>query len=255
MTQDLRIQLGKSRIKSLNRGDSRFPWKKGVWESAIAAHNAGYREPEKRFPVVISSDGLLSSPKALQELIDLPDIPQVAEIERINDISGSTVGDVRICDVSWNQLKLLKDRTKWHTIIVLFPDEETKKPVRRTAWVVRSLKDGNPQPRPEIRFPVVITSHDPVDSPEALRELAGLSATPHATDAEIATSLTSSPTGTVRVCEIAYEKIRALKRSIESETIWVMSLNPETEEIEETPAWIFKSIKDSSAVPNKMHKE
>ncbi|KAI0013060.1 hypothetical protein F4779DRAFT_613931 [Xylariaceae sp. FL0662B] len=143
MAEDLRTKLGKSQIKSQNQGDPHVPWKPEVWNAAIAAFHAGVREPEPRFPVVISSDGPVDSPEKLQRLADLPSIPAVLESQTIDRLTESTKDDVRISDVTWEELKILRERTEWERILVWFPDERTKKRVMRNAWVIKSVKGGN----------------------------------------------------------------------------------------------------------------
>jgi hypothetical protein len=55
------------------------PWSAEIWQAARAARNAGVVEPEKRFPVIITtgSTGPFISRQKLQEVAGLPSLPEV----------------------------------------------------------------------------------------------------------------------------------------------------------------------------------
>lgn len=67
IAEDLRVKLGKSQIQFQNQGDPHFPWKNGVWEAAIAAFRAGNWMPSPRQFIVITSDGLVDTPREVAE--------------------------------------------------------------------------------------------------------------------------------------------------------------------------------------------
>ncbi|KAI1419274.1 hypothetical protein F5Y12DRAFT_778908 [Xylaria sp. FL1777] len=146
MADDLRVKLGKSKIESLNQGDPRFPWKPEVWNAAIAAFHAGIRRPEPRFPVLIRSDGPVDSPEKLQKLAGLSYIPKILDTKTVDLLTDFAVEDVRVCDITWKELKILRERTESEMLVVLFPDRRTEKLVKRDAWDVTSVKEMPYQP-------------------------------------------------------------------------------------------------------------
>ena len=121
-----------------------MPWSQETWMAAINAYRSGWRPPEVRFPIVIRPGSYVSSPQVLQQLADLPSVPEVttttitgwgSQTEGINK-DGSPPEEVQICDVSFDQLKLIEERVEYERILVWFQH------TRRFAVLVSSLKEG-----------------------------------------------------------------------------------------------------------------
>ncbi|KAI1310775.1 hypothetical protein F5Y03DRAFT_392222 [Xylaria venustula] len=146
MAEDLRVKLGKSQMNSRNQGDPHVPWKPEAWDTAIRAWNAGIRTPEPRFPVVIRNDSPVDSPEKLQKLAGLATVPAIFNTKIVDLLTGTVGTDVRVADITWEELEILRERTESETICVLFPSGRTKKLVHRDAWIVKSVKRRSASP-------------------------------------------------------------------------------------------------------------
>lgn len=140
------------------------PWSKEVWQAATAAYLAGVVEPEKRFPVIITSGSTgppFTTRQKLQEVAGLPSLPEVQwttvtsildEEQEEEDEEGKKQGRrgtttdskstkktkkperVQYCHVNWKQLVRVKDHSDGEDVMVWFQE------CKRYAWLARSLK-------------------------------------------------------------------------------------------------------------------
>lgn len=121
------------------------PWLPEEWHKAGRSR---VKEPEKRYPVIISSStGVLRTARHLQELAGLPSLPCVLSttIAPLSDKvdragrgnNGKEPERVQYCEVNWEQLAQIYERTNGEDVIVWFQGE------KRFAWLARSVKPGS----------------------------------------------------------------------------------------------------------------
>lgn len=119
-----------------------LPWSAEQWHLASRPRAP---EPEKRYPVIInSSTGLLRTPQELQRLAGLPSLPHVLcttkasssdKVEGASrDHDGTEPEMMQYCDVNWEQLLRVQERTKGENVIVWFQGK------KRFAWLARLEK-------------------------------------------------------------------------------------------------------------------
>jgi hypothetical protein len=151
---------------------SSAPWPREIWQAAPAAYLAGEAEPERRFPVIItSSTGPLPTRQKLQEIAGLPLLPAVqwTTVTSIFDddehdhgvrMEGGPAGtttcgeqstpkidkkkqkeeckeppkEVQYCHVNWEQLQRVKACSDGEKTVVWFQE------MKRYAWSARSLR-------------------------------------------------------------------------------------------------------------------
>jgi hypothetical protein len=142
------------------------PWSREVWQAATAAYLAGVVEPERRFPVIITtgSTGPFTTREQLQEVTGLPSLPEVQwttvtsiydddqeeEEERADQGCTGTITDpestkkkkkqkkepekVQYCHVNWEQRERVKEYSDGENVIVWFQEK------KRYAWLAHSVK-------------------------------------------------------------------------------------------------------------------
>ncbi|KAK2757258.1 hypothetical protein FQN54_004772 [Arachnomyces sp. PD_36] len=117
------------------------PWPAEAWVQAYEARKRGHVEPEKRFPVIItSSTGPFPTPDKVKEVVDLPSTPEVKRTTRttLSEVSDATElekQEVEYCDVNWKQLVRVRDYSEGNNVIVWFQGK------RRFAWLAHSVKE------------------------------------------------------------------------------------------------------------------
>lgn len=128
------------------------PWSKETWQAAGEAFRAGVVEPERRFPIIItSSTGPFPTPQKLQEVAGLQSLPdvQLMTMASWDDSAGSRGTDskkpeeVRYCEVNLDQLSRVKEYSDGKDVLVWFQGK------RRFAWLAHSVKQksGNQDAR------------------------------------------------------------------------------------------------------------
>lgn len=126
------------------------PWSKETWQAAAAARAAGIVEPERRFPIITSSTGPLTTPQKLQEIAGLSSLPDVQWTTRasildpdekveIRDSDAKKPEKVQYCDVIRDQLQRVREYSDGENVIVWFQGK------KRHAWLAHSMrqKSGN----------------------------------------------------------------------------------------------------------------
>jgi hypothetical protein len=136
--------LAKSKIASSKGEDKQHdhPWAPGLWTQALRDLAAGTskRQPEPRFPVILTPDGPVSSPAELQHLAELESLPQTMETSQVSwDVVEPK--RVTICHVSREERKRIEEKAetlldKEESILVMFQGE------KRSAILVTALKKG-----------------------------------------------------------------------------------------------------------------
>lgn len=144
MSDDLRVQLGKSTVENKQKSD--FPWPPEVWEAAMHAFKNGWRKPEPRFPVILSPDSPVSTPEKLQELAGLTSVPEIQHTTKTYPYGDEYVESyesqkVQICDLSWEELMKMEESAVCEATSTVVWFQDTK----RAARVVVSLKKENGQ--------------------------------------------------------------------------------------------------------------
>jgi hypothetical protein len=107
-------------------------WAPGPWNLTEEEEEKILDISQKRFPVIISTESIFSSPKVLQDFLHLPFTPQVIK-------TGSTASkwyftDVQISDVSFYDYCKLRRMTEGESIVVWFEERWM------SGWFARSLK-------------------------------------------------------------------------------------------------------------------
>lgn len=106
------------------------------WLKGVKAYSEGWKMPETRYPVVIQSDTWLTSAEKLKGLIDLTSTPKTCITKTTSLFPPDTSGgkEVSICDVNWEQLNLIEEKTKAKQELVWFNNQ------KRFALVILSLQ-------------------------------------------------------------------------------------------------------------------
>ncbi|KAK3297110.1 uncharacterized protein B0H64DRAFT_391364 [Chaetomium fimeti] len=124
-------------------------WRAARWAAARKAMADGtFKRTEVRIPVVLSPDGPVPSPEALQRLVGIESLPEVLETtlttwdsSKNGGLGGSTVTAARICHVNYSEKKRLENRAEVEydatgKYEVIFRGK------KRCPMVVKSLKKG-----------------------------------------------------------------------------------------------------------------
>lgn len=144
------------------------PWSKEAWQAAAERFRAGVVEPERRFPVIITSlGGPFTSAQKLKEVAGLSSVPEVhwttrssiwdpEEEEAEEEEGGKGAEDkkprerVQYCDVNWNQLLRVKEYSDGENLLVWFQGK------KRFAWLALSTKQKG-VPGDDVKHNVVST--------------------------------------------------------------------------------------------------
>ncbi|KAI0475078.1 hypothetical protein GGR56DRAFT_496327 [Xylariaceae sp. FL0804] len=121
MPDDLRKQLGKSQVEA--QSTSTAPWPPHVWRAAFMTYQSGWKRPESRYPVVVEPGAPISTPEELKKLAGMPSTPELVATHTEPFLEGDPSHipiTVNICDVDYDQICLLQDRTTWSERVVLF---------------------------------------------------------------------------------------------------------------------------------------
>lgn len=140
------------RDKALKEQSGRPLWSKEIWQAAAAADRAGVIQPERRFPVIITtSQGPFTTPQKLQEVAGLPSVPEVRETTRTSiwdpdveeecrrAVCKHPAERMRYCDVNWYQLLRVKQYSDGEEPLVWFQGK------KRAAWLAHSTKQKSDQ--------------------------------------------------------------------------------------------------------------
>ncbi|KAK4234100.1 hypothetical protein C8A03DRAFT_38142 [Achaetomium macrosporum] len=114
-----------------------------MWRQARIAMENGTWEPPRapRVPVIIRSDGTVSSAEKLQQLAELESVPETIDAVLIKENGRETNKPVTICLVDWDvqerihEKAVAADGMAEHNIVLLQEQE-------RYAMVVTALKEG-----------------------------------------------------------------------------------------------------------------
>lgn len=117
------------------------PWPPEAWHAARERAMLGVVEPERRFPVIItSSTGPFTTPEKLQEVADLPSVPEVKRTTMTSLLEDEAKElekeEVQYCDVNWEQLVRVYDYSEGEDVIVWFQEK------KRFAWLAQSVNTG-----------------------------------------------------------------------------------------------------------------
>lgn len=104
--------------------DNRSPLENGQnWEDARKAIASGWKMPERRFYVIISSESLVDTPQKLQEMANMTSAPEVVDTVYIGlhgeDPKAAQMGNdgkpkaVQVGEVSWEELMEIRIKTKY----------------------------------------------------------------------------------------------------------------------------------------------
>jgi hypothetical protein len=96
--------------------------------------------PERRFPVLITPNGPVSSPEKLQRLAEMESVPEVLEATLIRENGNPTKKQVKICHVNYDEREKLGEKGEVEffrgKFMVMIRGE------RRYAVAVQPLKEG-----------------------------------------------------------------------------------------------------------------
>jgi anti-sigma28 factor (negative regulator of flagellin synthesis) len=116
-------------------------WRAARWQAARKAIADGtFETPERRFPVLITPDGPVSSPEKLQRFAEMESIPEALEATLIRENGKPTEKQVTICHVNYHGREKLEEKSD-----VVFLNGEFMVIIRGKrsyAMVVQSLKHG-----------------------------------------------------------------------------------------------------------------
>ncbi|KAK4099833.1 hypothetical protein N658DRAFT_452596 [Parathielavia hyrcaniae] len=138
-------QLATSKIAP--RGNDHHPWALGVWAQAERDFRDGRYKPRlpPRFPVILTLDGPVSSPAALQQLAELDSLPETIDTSQVR-WDGTEVKNVTICHVSLDEKDKIEEKAETFNggdehLLVMFRGKQ------RFALIVTALKKGVQQGR------------------------------------------------------------------------------------------------------------
>jgi hypothetical protein len=117
-------------------------WRAARWQAGRKAIADGtFETHERRFPVLITPDGPVSSPEKLQRLAEMESIPEALEATLIRENGNSTEKRVEICCVNYDGREKLEEKGNVEFLstkfMVMIRGE------RSYAMVVQSLKQGD----------------------------------------------------------------------------------------------------------------
>ncbi|KAM0335709.1 hypothetical protein ACHAQA_000759 [Verticillium albo-atrum] len=227
MPDDLRRQLAKSKLNHspATHVPNTWPWD---WNEGLTALANGWRQREPRYPVLLHPAGPIAKPEHVQALAGLSDLPRVWDTTRTDGLAPEGEPDppdaeeVLFCHVSWNELVLLKARTKYKPMLdcVWFQGEKcfgfeaigltdegggvlasknllesmqglrgvprlkTEEEEREMAelWVSAARARANGWRQREPRYPVLLLPTGPISRPEHVQALAELPNLPRVWD-------------------------------------------------------------------------
>ncbi|KAI0104178.1 hypothetical protein GGR51DRAFT_234576 [Nemania sp. FL0031] len=120
MSDNLRVQLGKSKIE--NQSTWHGPWPPEVWEAARRAYSSGWRQPQPRFPVIIKAGTVLSTAEDLKNLTDMTTVPEVITTTTapFRYDKSHVPETVHICDVDRRARNYIRQHTTCDALLVWF---------------------------------------------------------------------------------------------------------------------------------------
>ncbi|KAK4249195.1 hypothetical protein C7999DRAFT_12957 [Corynascus novoguineensis] len=140
--------LQRQKEEKARQDEDNNTWQRARWEAARRAMADGtFKPPEIRIPVIITSDGLVSSAKALQQLAEMDSVPKTLDATLIRDHWVSTERPVTICYINYGERAILEKKAN------IEYDASGKFMVRveeqkRYAMIVSSLKEDAMLPDP-----------------------------------------------------------------------------------------------------------
>ena len=132
MICDLRLFTTKSKVEYFEKLQ-----RPSTWGMTEAERKKCPNSSQKRVPVIISTDSILSSPEALKDFLYLPSTPEVVHTTSTTfdeDPRDVQTSDVQISDVSFHDYCKLWKRTEGEFICVWFQEKWMY------GWFARSLK-------------------------------------------------------------------------------------------------------------------
>ncbi len=123
-------------MATLSEAPRPYPWP-GPWSEAPRVP----KRPQVRFPVIITSDGPISSAARLQQLAELESLPETLETIQVDWWSEAEIKQVLIAHVSLAELERMEGKSRVSSGMsdrrcVLFQGK------KRFAAVVQALNEG-----------------------------------------------------------------------------------------------------------------